>query len=199
MQITVVDITENPLVLIAKAARVSHRSEESNLSSDKELVQKLVNWGHFSVLEAATATFLIEGISRACTHQLVRHRHLSFVQESLRYVGPMGDHIIPPSVAASPPYNVKMKELADNALALYQEMVASGIPKEDARFILPIGTPTRIMVAGNFRAWREVIEKRGLNPHAQWEIKELLNEILTFLVAAAPVVFQDLADSTRIR
>ncbi len=191
MQITVVDITKDPVALIAKTARVSHRSEESNLSSEEELVQKLIKWGHFSVLEVATATFLIEGISRACTHQLVRHRHLSFVQESLRYVQPMGDHIIPPSVAFSS-YRDKMKELADKARSFYQEMVANGIPKEDARFILPIGTPTRIMVTGNFRAWREVIEKRGLSPNAQWEIRELLSEILTRLNAAAPVVFQDL-------
>jgi thymidylate synthase (FAD) len=186
-QVVLVNITPDPIHAIARAARVSHRSEGGD---DEGLVRKLIKWGHLSPLEFADATFLIEGM----THQLVRHRHLSFVQESLRHTEADREMVWPDSFGEKIPLGVLDAKVRAQIKALrdtYNELVYVGVPPEDARFIMPQGLASRLIVKGNFRAWREVIQKRALNPHAQWEIREATGRILELLYEQAPAAFED--------
>jgi len=141
-----------------------------------------------------SATFFFEGISRACTHQLVRHRLASFSQESQRYVDlSKGDW------GAVVPAAILEKEAArlilDQAWAELQESYAAlrklGIRKEDARFLLPNAAETRIVTTMNFAAWQHFLWLRAVDRAAQWEIRYMGQRVLEMLYAIAPTVFQE--------
>jgi len=178
MKIQLIDYTENSIQKLATVARISHNSTGDSEDNIK-LMKKIVKWGHYSVLEHAYATFKVEGISRACSHQMIRHRHLSFVEKSLRYTEP-NDIIIPNNISDGASY--RSGNLIAQIKDFYFRMVNNNIPKEDARFILPMGTGTKLMVTGNFRAWREFLQKR-LIPQAQWEIRDLAGKIKEELIS----------------
>lgn len=191
MRIELLSITSNAEALISRCARVSHRSEAlCSPENDAKLVRRLIELGHESVLEFAHATFLIEGISRACAAQLTRHRLASFVQESQRYVDVRGQALVRPPSFSEEDWE-RAAELYSHAVALYGDLLARGVPKEDARFVLPIGAETRLVVAANFREWRHILRLR-LARSAQWEIRELARRVLAILVEHAPSVFEDL-------
>ncbi len=191
LNVELLHVTEEPISHVARCARVSHRSDGAGAQADADLVRRLIGWGHLSVLEFAHATFLVEGLSRACANQLTRHRLASFVQESQRYVDVRDrELVIPESVAASP-LSLAAKELYEQARALYERLVAAGVPKEDARYVLPIGAETRLAMSVNFREARHIIGLRG-SPHAQWEIRELAAKMLALLREQAPAAFEDL-------
>ncbi len=191
MKVELLHITPDPEALIARCARVSHRSEsKSSLDADQELIRKLISWGHESVLEFASATFLVEGMSRAAANQLTRHRLASFVQESQRFVNVRDRGLVrPPSF--TPAQWEKAMSLHRKTLELYEKLIEEGVPKEDARYILPIGTETRLVVSANFREWRHIIRLRG-SPAAQWEIRLFARKVLEVLKEHAPTVFGDL-------
>jgi thymidylate synthase (FAD) len=191
VKVELLHITPDPEALIARCARVSHRSEsKSSLDADQELIRKLISWGHESVLEFASATFLVEGMSRAAANQLTRHRLASFVQESQRFVNVRDRGLVrPPSF--TPAQWEKAMSLHRKTLELYEKLIEEGVPKEDARYILPIGTETRLVVSANFREWRHIIRLRG-SPAAQWEIRLFARKVLEVLKEHAPTVFGDL-------
>jgi len=193
MHVELLAITDNPEKQIARAARISPGSEhKASPENDKRLVRKLVEWGHHSTLEFASATFLISGISRACANQLTRHRLASFLQESMRYRKVDDrDIVVPPKIAAQPAAAKKFEGCFKETQRVYKELLEMGIPKEDARFILPLGTQTRLVVSANFREWRHIINIRA-DPAAQWEIQELSRQIHRILKEHAPSVFFDL-------
>lgn len=146
------------------------------------------------LLDHGSACFLFEGISRACTHQLVRHRLASFSQESQRYVDLTKggwNAVVPPRVAR----NQEARELLDQSWESLQETYLAlrglGIRKEDARFLLPNATETRIVTTMNFAAWSHFLWLRAVDKAAQWEIRAMGQEILCMLHAVAPKVFQD--------
>jgi thymidylate synthase (FAD) len=179
--------------LIEHAGRICYRSEARGKPG--AFVRRRVAEGHESIIEHASATFEISGISRACSHQLVRHRIASYSQESQRYVEmDAPEYIVPPDVAANPEARQAFAAFMDTMTAAYRQLRDLGVHKEDARFVLPNAAATRIVVTMNFRSWRHFIRERGLNPGAQWEIRELANRILDALHAEAPSVFGDLAD-----
>ncbi len=191
MVVELIYITPDPEGLIARCARVSHRSEAmSSPEGDRELVRKLISRGHESVLEFASATFLVEGMSRAAANQLTRHRLASFVQESQRFVDVRDRGLVrPPSLT-----DAQWEETAAlhrRAVELYEKLIAEGVPKEDARYVLPIGTETRLVVSANFREWRHIIRLRGSRA-AQWEIRLFAKKVLVILKEHAPTVFGDL-------
>ncbi len=142
-----------------------------------------------------TATFLIEGISRAATHQIVRHRLASVSQESQRYVdldkGGWG-FIMPPAIAANPEARPILDRAWEDLTAAYRALRALGIRKEDARFLLPNAAETRLVLTMNFRAWAHFCWMR-CDRAAQWEIRAVALEILRQLHALAPGVFAELA------
>lgn len=146
-----------------------------------------------TLLHHGSATFLLEGISRACTHQLVRHRLASFSQESQRYVDlSKGEWtaIIPPAVAENPEARARLDEAWDYLQTVYADLRGMGIRKEDARFLLPNAAETRIVTTMNFAAWSHFLWLRAVDKAAQWEIRAMGQRILTMLYTVAPTVFQ---------
>ena len=143
--------------------------------SDKGF-EKAIKSGHCSILEHLPLTFLIEDISRACSHQLVRHRIASYSQMSQRYakVGTNEEWYIEPESIVTYSRNItdKYRDLMDNIAEFYQEMISKSIPNEDARMVLPNACFTSIMVSMNARAFSEAATLRTCN-RAQWEIRQM--------------------------
>ena len=140
-----------------------------------------------------SATFLFEGISRACTHQLVRHRLASFSQESQRYVDLSKggwQAIVPETVAANAAAMRELDEFWRIAEEKYAKLRGLGIRKEDARFLLPNAAETRIITTMNFAAWSHFFWLRAVDMAAQWEIRHMGQHALAMLYAIAPAVFQ---------
>lgn len=194
MQVELFAITPNAEALIARCARISHRSEaQASREADARLIRKLIELGHESVLEHANATFLIEGISRACLAQLTRHRLASFTVESMRFVDcSCNGVVVPESVQPGVGWasNAYM-EAVGAAFRAYEKLLDGGVPPEDARFVLPIGTQTRLAMTANFRELRHIIKLRG-SKVAQWEIRKVVKKLLEILQEEAPNVFGDL-------
>ncbi|MDY7041475.1 MAG: FAD-dependent thymidylate synthase [Chloroflexota bacterium] len=183
-----------PEELIEHAGRVCYHSEAR--SDTEAFVQRRLREGHESIIEHATATFEISGISRSCSHQLVRHRLASYSQESQRYVDASNaEFVVPESVSADPEARAIWDKCTTQAGDAYRALRQRGIRKEDCRFLLPNATATRMVMTMNFRELRHLIKLRGLNPAAQWEIRQLANRILDLVYEQAPSVFQDLVDA----
>ena len=146
------------------------------------------------LLDHGSATFFFEGISRACTHQLVRHRLASFSQESQRYVELAKggwQAIVPPAVAANPAAMAELTEFWQIAEEKYRRLRELGIRKEDARFLLPNAAETRIVTTMNFAAWSHFLWLRAVDKAAQWEIRAMGQRTLEMLFAIAPAVFAE--------
>ena len=166
---------------------------EGEVSPFKKALDHALASGHESVLEHWSATFAIEGISRACSHQLVRHRLASYSQQSQRYVNMDGfDFVTPESIsnASDDVYNEYLS-LMDALDKIYRSFVERGIPEEDARYILPNACCTNIVVTMNARALRHFLGMR-LCVRAQKEIRELAERMLELLKEECPVLFEDI-------
>jgi thymidylate synthase (FAD) len=145
-------------------------------------------------LHHGSATFFFEGISRTCTHQLVRHRLASFSQESQRYVDLSKggwEAVVPRAVIANPEAMAVMEAFWQDAEAKYAQLRKLGIRKEDARFLLPNAAETRIVTTMNFAAWSHFLWLRAVDKAAQWEIRAMGQRVLEMLYAVAPQVFQE--------
>jgi thymidylate synthase (FAD) len=173
--------------------------------------------GHLSVLEHGTATFYLTGVSRSFTHELVRHRHLSYSQLSQRYVPEHDAGMVEPDLIANDPELHRMfvavtrasREAYTELLAgLEKALAANGTTlgrkqaRQAARAVLPNATETRIVVTGNYRAWRHFVAARA-SEHADVEIRQVAVACLRELVRIAPNVFSDftisaLPDGTEI-
>lgn len=151
-------------------------------------LEELVERGHHSVIEHAVFTFAIEGISRSCSHQLVRHRIASYSQQSQRYVKSRG-YVIPPSIRESKEASRVFEEAAAGAWRAYEELLGLGMPKEDARYILPNAASTNIVVTMNARSLLNFFRLRCCL-RAQWEIRELAYRMLELVRDKMPSVFK---------
>ena len=158
----------------------------------KSVLSTIMGSGHFSTLEHASYTFAVDGVSRALTHQLVRHRIASFNQQSQRYVKFKGDipMVKPASVAADPECNRLFDEAAAAVAEAYRALVAAGIPAEDARYLLPNACETKIVITMNVRELLHFFELRCCN-RAQWEIREMAWKMLELARPTAPYIFAD--------
>ena len=164
---------------------------EEDMTDDqvRRLVRQLARMGHTSTFEHVTFTFAVEGVSRVLTHQLVRHRIASYSQQSQRYVKEHDfETIVPPTIAKDPALKEKFDGLCGKIQALYNEMTEAGIPAEDARYILPNATETKIVVTMNARSLLHFFELRCCN-RAQWEIRALANMMLEEVKKVAPILF----------
>lgn len=193
VKVELLTITPDCEKVIEQAGRTCFMSgARTDEESASKFVRMLVTRGHHSVLEHATATFAVSGVSRACTHQLVRHRLCSFSQKSQRYVSEKGaDFVVPESVSANDEAMEVFERATSGALASYEKLVGMGIPKEDARFVISGAVRTDIVLSANLRELRHVVELRG-SRHAQWEIRSLAVAMLRILKEKAPNVFFDL-------
>lgn len=169
---------------------------------NRDYIANIIRQGHESVLEHASATFYIEGVSRALTHELIRHRHLSYSQLSQRFVDEGRRAIVaPPAFRGHPELLSDLKWDANDAFDYYEYYVtvlrSEGLPRkqarEAARSVLPNCTETKIVVTGNMRAWRGVIGLR-IDPSADAEIQEISQMILDELRKVAPASFADFDD-----
>lgn len=198
MRVKIIGVTHwepgdgTPEVLLEEAGRACYRSE--GRGDPGRFLRARIREGHESIIEHASVTFDITGISRACSHQLVRHRIASYSQESQRYVDMSApEFVIPPSVAQDPEAEAVWDEILAQVGDAYRRLRTLGVRKEDARFLLPNATATRIIVTMNFRALRHFFRVR-CEKAAQWEIRALAREMLRQVYGLAPAVFQDLYD-----
>jgi len=147
--------------------------------------------GHLATLRFAHATFKIEGISRVCSHQLVRMAHAGILQRSQRYVKESSVEFVDPPALADLDPNLRMRWgfIQDAAEVLYLELVdTKQMKKEDARYILPQGCTTSMNLCLNFQGWRDMLKNRN-HDKAQWEVRDLAAEIHRQLCEIAPEVF----------
>lgn len=169
-------------------------------------IENIIAQGHESVLEHSSATFYIEGVSRNVTHELIRHRHLNYSELSQRFVDVADtEFVLPPALQEylDDNYLDDLNSLNSNVRNVYKHLVETlsdenNSPRlkrkqarEAARSIMPGNTETKIVVSGNFRAWRDVLKKR-LDPAADAEIRIMCEHILVGLLAVAPSVFTDI-------
>ena len=122
-----------------------------NITSDRDkklaLIKRIIASGHYSTIEHIQVTFAINNISRAATHQLVRHRHMSFSQKSQRYVKESEfDYIVPASIQKNPELLKKFENLMNEISEIYREFIEADIKKEDARSILPAALTSIITI-----------------------------------------------------
>lgn len=196
MKVDLITYTQHPTKVCAAAAWVcTHESfaTEAELHPDKSgpLLRRVIKSGHESVLEHAAFTFAIEGISRACSHQLVRHRIASFSQQSQRYVTSGNfNFVTPQSVVAVGAERAYQKFMVEQAAVFYDELLAAGVPAEDARFVLPNAATTKLVMTMNARELRHFFRLR-LCKRAQWEIREMAEIMLAHCQKVAPVLFED--------
>ena len=162
----------------------------------EKFIDKLKGMGHESPLEHVSFTFAIEGVSRTLTHQLVRHRIASYSQKSQRYVNENDfEYIVPPSIANGAGvllYDKLMKQIKQT----YTLLVNMNIPKEDARYVLPNATETKIIVTMNARSLFNFFSLRCCT-HAQWEIRQLANLMLVEVQKVAPILFKNAGASCK--
>ena len=199
MKVEIINYTPEPEYSIVNAARICYDSPNDSYPGedgkiilgprDTKLLNKLLELSHFSTLEHASFTFKITGISRACSHQLVRHRLASYSQRSQRYVEEDNfEYVIPKSIAdnaeASELYTGLMKTIDE----YYKKLVEMDIRKEDARYILPNSCETEIIMSINARSLKNFFELR-LDSHAQWEIRALAAMMHDIVSAIAPNLF----------
>lgn len=226
MKVMLIAHTPEPEKVIATAAKLCYSSSDigslkDGLTEEKtaEFVNMLATIGHESVMEHVSFTFGIEGISRACSHQLVRHRIASYSQKSQRYVNENGfEFITPPEIEAVPEakseFDKQMAALTEsyNKIAdiltekhtktfieqgLDEKTAMSKARKkanEDARFVLPNACETKIVVTMNVRSLFNFFKHRCCN-RAQWEIKEVADEMLRLCYSVAPNVFKNAGPS----
>ncbi len=146
------------------------------------LIDKVIAAGHQSVLEHISLTFSIEGISRSCSHQLVRHRIASFSQQSQRHVRvEEGEWVVPPSIEANPSAEGIFQAALGQIYVAYRELIDLGVHPEDARYLLPNATKTNLVMTMNLRELYTVSGVR-LCARAQWEIRQVFEAIREELV-----------------
>lgn len=200
---------------IERCGRVCYRSEDRiTKGSATRFVEMLRKSGHESVLEHASITAIVV-CSRACSHQLVRHRIAAYSQESQRYINynkrKLLQVICPPSIGVLPgvyeSYGTMIRQdevvidlpkqqtdwihQINRAYDEYKRELIDCKP-EDARYVLPNATKTELAVTFNLRQWRHIFKERALNRYAQWEIREIFLAILADLKTRLPAVFNDL-------
>lgn len=196
MKVELIRHTLSPEELVALGARMCYsKSTLDDLQKrvserdQAEFVGKVMGMGHESVLEHASFTFGIEGVSRVLLAQITRHRLASFSVQSQRYTGASPGLVIPDSMVRA--------ELVDDIIearraveALYAKAVKLGVPEEDARYLTFQAAETRMMVTMNVRELRHFFSLRCCS-RAQWEIRALAKEMHRLCKEVAPALFAD--------
>lgn len=177
MKVAVIRATDSPMHAISEEAGMCYGKTDYN----PKRVERCLRNGHTSVAEHVSASFRIEGISRSCLAQLTRHRMASFSVTSQRYCEVEGDdwYVIPPSVIEAGE-EVGFCAEAEKAAKAYRRLLAKGVKKEDARFLLPEATKTSLIMTINVRSLMNFLSLR-LAKSAQWEIRELANAMVQAL------------------
>lgn len=206
MDIQLINHTSDPERAIAVAARLcyapvgaSQLMESMPQDAVDRVLRTILESGHFSTLEHASYTFAIDGVSRAMTHQLVRHRLASFNQQSQRYVSYKEEpvFIVPDSIAdAGDEASRIYRQALDTTFSAYGKLMEAGVPPEDARYLLPNAMETKIVVTMNVRELLHFFELRCCR-RAQWEIRAVADRMLELAAPTAPYLFRTAGASCR--
>lgn len=198
MNVSLLNFTPEPektVVLAAKLcyspSNISELEEKIRGLDYKKFLNKILKMGHLSVLEHSSFTFGVDGISRATSHQLVRHRVASYSQQSQRYVkfDKNNEYVTPGSIAKDPASAKRFTEAVKSAYKLYGELLEEGIPAEDARYLLPNAACTKIIITMNARELLHFFKLRCCD-RAQWEIRQMATEMLMLAKKEAPIIFE---------
>lgn len=190
MKVRLVYITPDSEAHIGEQASICYDSKTDRASNIKRAAH-CVDSGHLATLRFAYATVHITGISRVCSHQLVRVAHAGILQRSQRYVREtVVEYIDPPSLFnCDAGVQQQWRNIQDSAEALYLRLVDEKLmKKEDARYILPQGCTTSLRMTGNFQMWIDLLGNRTAK-HAQWEVRDVAVEIKRLLAEHAPRIF----------
>ncbi len=192
--------TNEPEKTCAVAGRLCYSSvgieelkEKMTEEKTEDILKRIIKSGHLSVLEHASFTFGVEGVSRALLAQLTRHRIASFSVQSQRYVRfdkKTPEFVIPPKIAKDENLLTQYNEFLKISQDYYNKFLAAGIPAEDARYVLPNASSTKIVMTMNARELRHFFELRCCN-RAQWEIRNMACQMLKLAKQAAPILFED--------
>jgi len=205
MDVRLLNHTPDPERAIAAAARLCYAPvgaaellESMTDDAVRKVLRTIIESGHTSALEHASYTFAIDGVSRAMTHQLVRHRLASYNQQSQRYVSYAEDpaFIVPPDVDANPEARDRYLSACGEAFLAYRALLDSGVAAEDARYLLPNAMETKIVVTMNIRELLHFFELRCCK-RAQWEIRDVALRMLELAEPTAPFIFVDAGASCR--
>lgn len=196
--VTLLTHTPEPDKVVAIAARLCYSSDSIEELGDKmspkkieTLVKKLIEMGHESPIEHVTFTFGIEGVSRALSHQLVRHRLANYSMRSQRYVKENGfPFITPPSIYAQKRALDIFNDTMTYLQLSYNMLTEMGIPQEDARYVLPNACQTSLILTMNARSLYNFFSHR-LCIRSQWEIRKLAEEMLDILKTVSPLLFSN--------
>ncbi len=194
MKVKLLACTQNADAICAAAGNSCYSDRPSaeiveGIDAEKTL-SRIVGMGHHSVIEHAVFTFSVEGVSRALTHQLVRHRMASYSQQSQRYVSLDDPTFVTPHTVEG---NAEAKAIYDGMMEsiwkAYRDLEAMGIPAEDARYLLPNGCTTNITITMNARELLHFFSLRCCN-RAQWEIREMADLMYSLCMEVSPVIFK---------
>jgi len=203
LEVKLLRCTTDAELLCGAAALTSTRSgspseilQKMDSKTAKRIIKRVTGYGHTSVIEHASFTFSIEEVSRVMTHQLIRHRIASYTQQSQRYVtyDTLENYVTPSSIANSAEAKRIFDETLEKLSQTYTKLLGLGIPKEDARFILPNAAKTNIIVTMNARELRHFSSLRCCT-RAQWEIREAATEMLRQAKKIAPTLFRNAGPS----
>ncbi len=196
MKVELINHTPEPDRCAAQAALTCYSEEvpkKEEMSKDEidEILKKIRESGHHSVIEHASFTFAIHDVSRSLTHQLVRHRLASYSQQSQRYVDIDDfDPVVPDSIKDNERAERLFKDLMEDIRKTYTELKETSIPLEDARYVLPNATKTNIIVTMNARELWHFFSLRCCK-RAQWEIRDMAHRMLELAREEAPLIFKD--------
>jgi len=199
MEVKLISYTKNPDRVCASAAFTSWKKlstkklfEELTDKEVDDFLRKVIGFGHLSVTEHASFTFSVSGISRACSHQLVRHRMASYTQQSQRYVKFKKNElefITPKTIEKNKSLDEEYKSVMEKISEFYEKLLKEDIPAEDARYVIPNAATTNLTVTMNAR---ELLHFFGLRlcERSQWEIRELAKMMLDEVKKVAPILFE---------
>ncbi len=195
INVKLISSTSNPESLVTAAANICYEKREDfeniDVLSNPKLIKNVIKMGHLSILEHVSFTFLITGMSRACSHQLVRHRLASFSQRSQRYIDEADfDYVVPDSIKRNKAVSADFTKLMQRISAFYKTLLSLKTPKEDARYILPNAAATSLIVTMNARELTHFITLRTCL-RAQWEIRKIADKMLALASEKAGVIFEN--------
>lgn len=198
MKVTLLNFTPDPQKTVVLAARLCYSDatiedleEKVRGINQEKFLGKILGLGHTSVLEHASFTFGVDGISRATSHQLVRHRLASYSQQSQRYVkATRPEYVTPDTIANDPERKRRFDEAVESVYRLYNELAEEGVPAEDARYLLPNAACTKIIITMNARELLHFFRLRCCE-RAQWEIRDMATRMLALAKSVSPFIFRD--------
>lgn len=204
--VNLISMPENTLKTIFTACRTCYSADypvniwETDVDQEKmlKLVKKVLASGHHSTIEHCQYTFTISGVSRACTHQLVRHRHMSFSQKSQRYVTEKGQfEYITPNTIKKAGLEAEYDEFMQKTAEFYEKMINQGIPAEDARFILPNAATSSLVASLNLREMFHLANIR-LCTNAQHEIRIMVKKMCDLVIEKEPWLAEHLVPKCEV-